>query len=173
MSQAKGLFRILCLRRSSFSCFESMHRGKSEQKWSFPQGVKILCPSSSIYPCRFPAIFSDRFPESDTETTSFCLTAFDGGKSINLCNHIFNSFMLSASMASCSNEFHNLIIDCVKKYFLLFVLDLLTISWCACVVRNIGYSSPFTSSCHVWSIFYVFYIPLWFSPLLSKGSTSI
>lgn len=153
-----------------------------EWKWSLSQGVKILCPASSIDPCRFPAIFAEIFPKSDIGTTSSCLTAFDGGKSINLSNHIFNSFMLSAPMASCSNEFYNLIIDCLKKYFLLFVLDLLTISWCTRTVRNNGYSSSLTSSCHAWSIFYlfyifymfyIFYIPQWFSPLLSKGSTSI
>lgn len=173
MSQAKGLFRILCLRQSSFSCLENVHRGKSGAKWSFSQGLKVLCPPSSTSPCRFPEIFAARFPELDIETTSFCLTAFDGGKSINLSNLIFNSFMLSASMASCSNEFHNLIIDCLKKYFLLFVQDQLTISWCACTVRNNGCSFPLTSSMPVWSIIYIFYIPLWFSSLLSMGRTSI
>lgn len=146
MSEAKGLFRILCLRHSSFSCLEKVHRGKSGAKASLSHGLKILCPPSSAQPCRFPAIFAERFPESDIETTSFCLTAFDGGKPINLSNLIFNSFMLSASMASCSNEFHSLIIDCLQKYFLLFAQDLLMISWCACTVRNNGYSSSLTSS---------------------------
>lgn len=36
----------------------------------------------------------------------------------------FNSFMLLASLTSCGNKFHNVIMCCVKMYFLLSTLDL-------------------------------------------------
>lgn len=36
----------------------------------------------------------------------------------------FNSFILLASLTSCGNKFHNVIMCCVKMYFLLSALDL-------------------------------------------------
>lgn len=91
-----------CVWDNPVSAVYRMCTGENQEwKWSLSQGLRILCPPSSKYPCRFPAIFAERFPESDIKPTSFCLTAFDGGESINLSEPICNSFMLSASMASC------------------------------------------------------------------------
>ena len=100
------------------------------------------CLPSSIYPCILPVICSERSPQSNIETASFCLTAFPGGISLNLPNHIFNPFMLSAFKIPCSNKSHNLIIGCLEKFFLLFVLylpDDFMIHFRACITRNNGY----------------------------------
>lgn len=150
--------------------------------------MKIPCPPFSIYSCWFPAIFAERFPELDIETTSFCLITFNGGMFINLLNYIFNTFMLSSSITFCRNEIHNLIRGCLKKYLPLFVLSLID-NFMMCLYSKkwwlivpylclhaicVEYLIYCYVSFYIFNILlYIFYIPLWFSSLFSKGSTSI
>lgn len=61
---------------------------------------------------------------------------------MNLCNPLCfffpHSFILLASMTSCGNNFHSVIMCCVKKYFLLSAPDLAPehFSPCSCVVKK-------------------------------------
>lgn len=169
MSQAKGFFRILCLRQSSFSCLENMHRGKSGAKMIPFTRAENPLPSFLSTSLQISCNLCWKISRVRHCNHILLFNSHDGGKSINLSNHIFNSFMLSASMASCSNELHNFIRDCLKKYFLLFVQDLLTISWRACTGRNNAHSSPLTSSMppvehisYILCILYIVYIYLYF-----------
>lgn len=52
--------------------------------------------------------------------------------SINLYNPFLKPFLLLASTTSHGNEFQILIVDCVKKYFLSFVLNLLPDHFIGC-----------------------------------------
>lgn len=60
---------------------------------------------------------------------------------MNLCNPFWffsHLFILLASVTSCGNKFHNVIMCCVKKYFLLSASDLAPehFSPCSCVVKK-------------------------------------